>query len=59
MRDASPRDLADLGGWASYETPFRCYIRPDLEAQRGAFANRRELREPKKAAQSPAKEGVA
>lgn len=44
MRDESPRDMIDLGGWASYDTPLKCYIRPDLEAQRGAFAKRRELR---------------
>ena len=57
MRDVSPRDLIDLGGWASYDTPLKCYIRPDLEAQRGAFAKRRELRAP--AEQSNSTEGVA
>ena len=46
MRDVSPRDMVDLGGWASYDTPLKSYIRPDLEAQRGAFAKRRELRAP-------------
>ena len=44
MRDVSPRDLIDLGGWSSYDTPLKCYIRPDLEAQRDAFSKRRELR---------------
>jgi integrase len=44
MRDVAPRELIDLGGWASYDTPLKCYIRPDLEAQRGAFAQRRVLR---------------
>ena len=46
MGDVSPRDMMDLGGWASYDTPLKCYIRPDLEAQRGAFTKRRELRAP-------------
>jgi hypothetical protein len=43
MRDANPRDLCDLGGWASYHVPFKHYIQPDIEVQRGAFAKRREL----------------
>jgi integrase len=55
MRDVAPRDLVDLGGWASYDTPLKCYIRPDLEAQRGAFAQRRPLR----ASTPKANEGVA
>ena len=42
----NPRDLCDLGGWASYDVPMKCYIRPSLEAQRQAFAKRRELHEP-------------
>ena len=57
MRDVSPRDLMDLGGWRSYDTPLKRYIRPDLEAQRGAFAQRRELRAPKMTTAS--QEGVA
>jgi hypothetical protein len=50
-RDAhvNPKDLCDLGGWASYHVPFKHYIRPDIEAQRGAFAKRRELHGDKKA----------
>jgi integrase len=43
MRDASPRDLCDLGGWKSYEVPLKCYIKPSIEAQRAALAQRREL----------------
>jgi hypothetical protein len=46
MRDVNPRDLCDLGGWASYDVPMKCYIRPDLEAQRGVFGKRRELHGP-------------
>ena len=46
MRDVSPRDLIDNGGWASYDAPLKCYTRPDLEAQRAAFGKRRELRAP-------------
>ena len=46
MRDASPRDLTDLGGWASYETPLSIYMQPDLEAQRSAFSKRRVLHSP-------------
>jgi integrase len=57
MRDVSPREMIDLGGWASYDTPLKCYIRPDLEAQRGAFAKRRSLRAIPSVTQ--AEEGVA
>jgi hypothetical protein len=32
MRDASPRDLCDLGGWSSYDVPMKCYIKPSIEA---------------------------
>lgn len=53
MRDVSPRDLLVISGRASYDTPLTCYIRPDLEAQRGAFSRRRQLRWP------ITKEGVA
>lgn len=56
MRDVSPRELVDLGGWASYDTPLKCYIRPDLEAQRAAFSQRRSLRSPVKTSE---REGVA
>ena len=53
MRYVSPRDLMDMGGWASYDTPLKCYIRPNVEAQRCALSKRRELRAAEK------KEGVA
>jgi hypothetical protein len=43
MRDASPRDLCDLGGWSSYDVPMTCYIKPSIEAQRAALAQRREM----------------
>jgi hypothetical protein len=43
MRDASPRDLCDLGGWSLYDVPLKCYIKPSIEAQRAALAQRREL----------------
>lgn len=46
MRDASPKELTDLGGWADYSTPLKIYIAPDLDAQRAAFATRRTLRGP-------------
>jgi integrase len=43
MRDASPRDLCDLGGWSTYDVPLKCYIKPSIEAQRAALAQRREI----------------
>jgi hypothetical protein len=43
MRDVNPRDLCDLGGWATYDVPMKCYFKPNMEAQRAAVAKRREL----------------
>ena len=48
MRAVNPKDLCDLGGWATYQVPFKHYIQPNLEAQREAFTKRRELHEPTK-----------
>ncbi len=44
LRDASPRELQDLGGWKSYRTPMEHYIQPDLAAQREAMERRRPVR---------------
>lgn len=45
MRHVSPRELADLGGWTTAQTPLTIYVQPSLEAQRAALAQRREYTE--------------
>ena len=55
MRDAQGTSPA-IGGWASYNTSLSIYIRPDLDAQRGAFAMRRAL---SATSQQAAEAGVA
>src|SRR5204862_315339 len=43
MRDVNPRDSYALGGWTTCHLPLKHYIQPNIEARRGAFAERREL----------------
>lgn len=44
LRKRVPGELQDPGGWASYVSPLKCYIRQDSEAQRAALGRRLELR---------------
>jgi integrase len=43
LRNASPRDMMDLGGWKDYHTIIKCYQRPDEDSMRAAQASRRIL----------------
>ena len=42
LRKRVPGELQDPGGWASYVSPLKCYIRQDSEAQRAALGRRLE-----------------
>ena len=42
LRKSVPGELQDPGGWASYVSPLKCYIRQDSEAQRAALGRRLE-----------------